>query len=40
MKEFSEEELTKNNGKNGMPALVSITIKKFQLGRQKSYESS
>lgn len=38
MKEFSEEELAKNNGKNGTPALVAYNGKVFDVSKSNSWE--
>ena len=38
MKEFSEEELTKNNGKNGMPTLVVYNGKVYDISKSSSWE--
>lgn len=38
MKEFSKEELAKNNGKNGTPALVVYNEKVYDVSKSNSWE--
>lgn len=38
MKEFSEEELAKNNGKNGTPALIVYKRKVYDVSKSSSWE--
>lgn len=39
MKEFSEEELAKNNGKNGAPIFVAYNGKIYDVSKSSSWEN-
>jgi predicted heme/steroid binding protein len=38
MKEFSKEELTKNNGKNGTPIFVAYNGKVYDVSKSHNWE--
>ena len=38
MKEFSKEELTQNNGKNGTPVLIACNGKVYDMSNSYSWE--